>query len=110
MSSLDRPFTADIHYATNTFGQLCLATGRNQIAAVVLVQHATFSIMCSVEGETTKLVPIACQLGTAPNFLYEQINNRGGYVKGNAVHSSDRDGNYKVHTLVSNQLAAADNW
>lgn len=79
-------------------------------AAVVYVQHKNFSVMCTVEGSTTRLVPLACALDTKPNYLIELINTKNDYKLGTALHQSDRDGSYRLHTRLSNQLATADNW
>lgn len=111
MTQPDRTTRTDIHFAVNEFGTLCLEVGKYDMAAVVLVQHKTFSVMCSVEGDTVKLDPITCPLPPYPNFTMDTlINDRRSYIKRNEFHTSDRDGHYTVHTYVSNQVAEENSW
>lgn len=105
MAKLDRPFTDNINFAVDSDNrQLYLDLGNNEVEAVVLVQHKTFSVMCTVEGDSTQLVPLACKLGEEPVFTVQLINDRANYVVGNSLHKSDQDGAYLVHTMLSNQI------
>lgn len=107
-----KAFTEDETLAVDNSNQfLYLDRGnKKDPAAVVYVQHKTFSVMCTVEGSTTRLVPLACALDTKPNYLIDLINTQSHYKLGTALHQSDRDGSYRLHTRLSNQLAKNDNW
>lgn len=107
MSKLDRPFTDNINFAVDSnTRQLYLDLGNNEVETVVLVQHNTFSVMCTIEEGSAQLVPLACKLGNESVYTVQLINDRSNYVVGNSLHKSDRDGAYMLHTMLSKQIGS----
>lgn len=102
------PLGHNYSFRTTVDNQLLYLDRGNNLAPVdvVYVQHKRFSVMCVAEGEG-RLRPLACPLDAKPNALLAAINNKEAHVRGTALHQSDRDGSYRLHTRLSNQLA---NW
>lgn len=107
VTALGQPLGQDYAFKVTGDNQhLYLDRGHFPSVDVVYVQHKRFSVMCVLEGEG-RLRPLACPLDAHPNALIAAINNKEAHVRGTALHQSDRDGSYRLHTRLSNQLA---NW
>lgn len=100
----DRPHTTDTDFAYTASKVLVLATDNEDDTSVVYVQHKTFSIMCVVDSIDGKIYPLACKIGslTSARHDYDMLNNKGAYKRGLIVY---KEGEYKLHTMISNQLA-----
>lgn len=100
----DRPHTIDTNFAYTASKVLVLATENEVDTALVYVQHKNFSIMCVVDAIDGKIYPLACKIGSSSSALhdYNMLNYKGAYKRGLIVYN---DGDYKLHTMISNQLA-----
>lgn len=117
MSPLDRPFPVNTFFAKADSGLLYLETdtkvydgANNDAVALVYVQNKRYSVMCSVEDDGSRL-PLACRIGgDRPDIMVQLLNDTRAYTVATTQHYSDRDGSYKLHTLISNQILREQVW
>lgn len=112
MSPVDRPLPVNTFFAKADSGLLFyLETGTKIYDAVELVWvvNKRYSVMCTVKDGS--LLPLACRIGgDRPDIMVTLINDMRAYKVDITQHDSDRDGSYKLHTYVSNQIVAEQAW